>query len=80
MKIEGETSEITVEVSGASNVDAESLKAKTADVDASGASSVNVFVTERLVSDASGASRISYSGNPTSVEKKTSGASRVSQK
>ena len=80
VKIEGETSEITVEVSGASNVDAESLKAKTADVDASGASSVNVFVTERLVSDASGASRISYSGNPTSVEKKTSGASRVSQK
>lgn len=80
VKIEGETSEITVEVSGASNVDAESLKAKTADVDASGASSVNVFVTERLVSDASGASRISYSGNPTIVEKKTSGASRVSQK
>jgi hypothetical protein len=80
VKIEGETAEITVEVSGASNVDAESLKAKTADVDASGASSVNVFVTERLVSDASGASRISYSGNPTSVEKKTSGASRVNQK
>lgn len=80
VKIEGETSEVTVEVSGASSVDAESLKAKTADVDASGASSVNLFVTERLVSDASGASRISYSGNPTSVEKKTSGASRVHQK
>lgn len=80
VKIEGETAAVRVEVSGASSVDAESLKAKTAEVDASGASSVNLFVTERLVSDASGASRISYSGNPTSVEKRTSGASRVHQK
>jgi hypothetical protein len=80
VKIEGETAEVKVEVSGASSVDAESLKAKTAEVDASGASSVNLFVTERVVADASGASRISYSGNPTSVEKRTSGASRVHQK
>ena len=80
VKIEGETSEVKVEVSGASSIDAESLKAKNASVDASGASSVSVFATERLVSDASGASKISYSGNPTSVEKRTSGASRIHQK
>jgi hypothetical protein len=39
-----------------------------------------VFVTERLNSDASGASKIQYSGNPASVEKNTSGASSVRQK
>ena len=80
LKIEGETSVVNVEVSGASNIDAESLKARTATVDASGASNVSLFVTERLMSDASGASKISYSGNPTSVEKKTSGVSSVYQK
>lgn len=80
VKIEGETAEIRIEVSGASSIDAESLTARTAVVDASGASSVNLFVTERLVSDASGASKISYSGSPSSVEKKTSGASSIRQK
>lgn len=80
VKIEGETAAVTIGVSGASSIDAESLKAQTATVEASGASKVNVFVTERLKSDASGASKIAYSGNPTSVEKNTSGASSVHQK
>ncbi|MEP7147316.1 MAG: head GIN domain-containing protein [Acidobacteriota bacterium] len=80
VKIQGETAEIRIEVSGASSIDAESLTAKSAAVDAGGASSVNLFVTERLVSNASGASKISYSGNPASVEKKTSGASSIRQK
>ncbi|MEP6705680.1 MAG: head GIN domain-containing protein, partial [Acidobacteriota bacterium] len=80
LKIEGETSHVQVEVSGSSSVDAESLKARTAAVDASGASHVSIFVTERLVSDASGASQIAYSGDPTVVEKQSSGASSVYKK
>ena len=80
LKLEGETSELNVEVSGASKIDAESLRSKTASVDASGASKVSVFVTERLRSEASGASKIQYAGNPASVEKKSSGASSVHQK
>jgi len=80
LKLEGETSELNVEVSGASSIDAEELKSKTATVDASGSSKVSVFVTERLNVDGSGASKIRYSGNPTNVEKKTSGASSVHQK
>ena len=80
LKVEGETSELNIEVSGASSIDAEALRSKTATVDASGASKVSVFVTERLSSDASGASKVQYSGNPVSVEKKTSGASSVRQK
>lgn len=80
LKIEGETSHVKLEVSGSSSIDAESLKARTASVDASGASHVSVFVTERLVSDSSGASRIAYSGDPTVVEKQSSGASSVYKK
>ena len=80
VRLTGETSDLNIEVSGASSIDADALRSKTATVDASGASKVSVFVTERLNSDASGASKIQYSGSPTSVEKKTSGASSVHQK
>ena len=76
----GETSWLSIDVSGASSVEGESLKAENAKIEASGASKVNVFVTGRLVSDASGASKIGYTGNPASVEKSASGASKVYRK
>jgi predicted DNA binding CopG/RHH family protein len=80
ISLNGETEALSVDVSGASNIDAESLKTQTAAVEASGASHVSLFVTGRLTSKASGASRIVYTGNPANVEKKTSGASSVRQK
>ena len=58
-------------------MDTEGLKAETAEVDASGASRVAVFATAELNSDASGASRIVYSGNPSSLKKSLSGASSI---
>ena len=78
VKLSGQVSKLEVVVSGASNIDAEDLKSETANVEASGASKVSVFVTERLISSASGASKISYAGNPKSVEKESTGASSVS--
>lgn len=78
VKLEGETSSLTVDVSGASNIDAAGLKSVSANVEASGASNVSLFVTNRLTSEASGASKITYAGNPSSVEKNSSGASKIS--
>lgn len=80
VNIAGEASSLTIDVSGASNIDAANLKAENATVDASGASKVEVFVTGKLVSEASGASKIGYAGNPTSVTKDSSGAGKVYQK
>ena len=80
VNLQGETASLSIEVSGASEVEAESLKAENATIDASGASHATVFVTGRLVSDASGASKIGYTGNPARVEKNSSGASKVYQK
>lgn len=80
INLNGETANLTIEVSGASAVDAENLKAENADIDASGASRVTVFATGELKSDASGASRIVYSGSPKNIEKKSSGASSVREK
>jgi hypothetical protein len=80
IKIAGETAKLTVDVSGATRVDAEDLSAVNANIDASGASNVTVNVSGRLTTDTSGASHISYTGSPTSVEKKSSGASSISAK
>jgi hypothetical protein len=80
IKIAGVTDKLTIDVSGATKIDAESLTAVNASIDASGASHVNVNVTGELRTDLSGASKVVYSGTPTNIEKKTSGASSVSQK
>lgn len=80
INLSGETDKLVVEVSGASNIDAENLRSRSASIDASGASKVSVFATESIRSDASGASKIVYSGGAIDVVKKTSGASSVSQK
>lgn len=76
----GETDKLTVDVSGASNIDAENLKTRAATVDASGASKVAVSATESVRGDASGASRITYTGGATDVVKKTTGVSSISEK
>ncbi|HEV7698706.1 MAG TPA: head GIN domain-containing protein [Pyrinomonadaceae bacterium] len=78
VKIDGETSKLTVELSGASKFDATSLTAENGIVDVSGASNASVNVTGSLRADASGASRVSYAGSPRELIKKASGASSIS--
>jgi hypothetical protein len=78
--LSGTTDKLTVDVSGAGKIDAGDLSAADANVDASGAATIAVHVSDNLVADLSGASSLTYSGSPANVEKKTSGASRVSAK
>ena len=80
VKVDGETKNLDVELSGASRLDAENLKSENVSVDASGASNANVFVAGDLKVDLSGASHVTYSGNPKNLEKSTSGASSVKGK
>ena len=77
--VDGLATDLDIDISGASEVDAGSFAVETATVDASGASSVTVNVSRQLNADASGASKIYYTGNA-NVNKSTSGASRVIQK
>lgn len=76
--IAGVTEKLTVEVSGASKIDASELNAVDASVDASGASNVSVSVSGELKADASGASKVTYSGSPKNIDKRSSGASKIS--
>lgn len=80
IKIDGETVSLESDASGASKIDAEGLKVENADINASGASTTTVFVSNELKVDASGASKIYYTGEPNSVSPKTSGASSVKKK
>jgi|ERR1035437_3709279 hypothetical protein len=78
--LNGETSKLTLDVSGATKVDAENLKAVNATIESSGASHVSVNVSGELTADASGASRVVYTGTPSNVVSKHSGAGSVAQK
>lgn len=80
VKVTGETSKLTVDVSGASKIDAEALKAQEANIDASGTSHVDVNVSSQLTADASGASKVVYSGDPGIVHKDLGGGASVSPK
>jgi hypothetical protein len=75
--VAGETRDLAVDVGGASKIDAENLAAVNAVIDTSGAGNVSVNLSGELKADASGASKIYYSGTPTNVVKKTSGAAKV---
>lgn len=76
--VTGETTKLVVEVSGATKIDAEGLVTENADIDTSGASHVSVNVLNSLRTDASGASKITYSGTPRELNTKKSGAASVS--
>ncbi len=76
----GESSKLNIDVSGATKVDAENLISENASIESSGASRASVNVSGELSADASGASKIVYSGTPTNIIEKTSGASKVSAK
>ncbi len=79
ISLAGETEDLHVDVSGASSIDADGLKAEAARINASGASRVSVHALNDLNIKASGASKISYSGKPTNVEKRSSGASSITE-
>lgn len=80
IKIEGQTARLKIDVSGAGNIDAANLTAENATVDASGASHVTVNVTNTIRSEASGASSVTYTGNPKQVHKDATGAASIDHK
>jgi len=79
VKLNGEAGNLNAEASGASRIDAENLRSAKVRAEASGASKVIVSASESIDAKASGASNVTYSGNPANVNKKSSGASSVTQ-
>lgn len=80
VSVSGETSRLDIDVSGASNIDTEQLSAVNVNIDSSGASKVAVNAVNELHTQASGASRITYTGDPKTIDNHASGASSISKK
>lgn len=78
LRLEGRADSLELGLSGASVVDAAGLAAKTARVESSGASRIELRVQERLDVQTSGASSIRYYGDP-KLKVGSSGASTVTK-
>lgn len=78
--MQGETTSLKIDSNGASKVDSEKLTARAANVTTNGAGTTRVYVSEEMTAKASGASKIIYSGDPKVVNKKDSGASKITKK
>ena len=78
--LNGETAKLDIDVSGASNIDAEQLVAGAVNINSTGASKIAVNATSKIHTQASGASRITYTGEPKTVESETSGSSSITKK
>jgi len=80
VELDGSASDLEVDASGASSVRLDDFLTGDARVEASGASNITVSAKGRLTGSASGASTVSYIGEPASVRVDSSGASNVRQK
>ena len=76
--LRGHTKDLEASASGASKIRGYELLAENADVDANGASHIDVYASVKIEGEASGASGINYRGNATHSVR-TSGASNVSK-
>ena len=76
----GETKNIEIHTTGAGSVDTHSLHAQKANVSSTGAAKVDVYASEQLDASVSGVGRITYSGEPKTVNKHVSGAATVSKR
>ena len=80
VQLQGSASDMTIDASGASRVNLDDFPVNNAGVKLSGASSGTVNLGGRLDADLSGASKLSYIGEPTLGDIQTSGDSTLSKK
>lgn len=77
INLEGKAQEFKMEVSGASSLIANDFDAEIADIEISGASDAKIKVTKSIKANASGASSLKYTGNPSDKDLNSSGASSI---
>lgn len=77
MILKGNSYLTLIEASGASAINAFDLKNKAIKIDVSGATEAKLYATEKIFIEASGASSVTYKGNPKSIHTDASGASSI---
>jgi hypothetical protein len=80
ISLDGSIDQLLVDMTGASDLKAGALQTKTAELSISGAGDAEVAVAETLKVAITGAGKVSYSGNPPTIEKHISGAGSIRHK
>lgn len=73
----GNVTTLSASLSGASRLQAEDLQTRTTELSITGAGRADVVATEVLRTAISGAGKVSYAGNPKTVEKHVTGAGSI---
>jgi Putative auto-transporter adhesin, head GIN domain len=77
VNLQGSVSELVASMTGASELRAESLQTKSAEVSLTGAGDARLNVSDTLKAAITGAGKVEYSGNPARVERHVSGAGTI---
>ena len=75
--LDGSIDRLLVDMTGASQLAADGLQAKTAEISTTGAGDAEVAVTDALKVVITGAGKVTYSGNPATINKKITGAGSI---
>ena len=76
--LSGKVNRLLASLTGASKLRATELTAEDVELSVTGAGKADVFASNLLRAAITGAGNVSYSGNPKSVEKKITGAGKIS--
>jgi hypothetical protein len=77
VRLDGTVDELLADMTGASELEANDLHTKTAEISTTGAADADVNVSDSLKVSITGAGKVTYSGNPPKVEKHITGAGSI---
>ena len=80
VSLSGNIERLLVDMTGASQLAADGLQTKTAEISTTGAGDADVAVTDTLKVVITGAGKVTYSGNPPTIEKQIMGAGSIRHK
>ena len=75
--LDGSVDRLLVDMTGASQLAADGLQAKTAEISTTGAGDADVAVSDTLKVVITGAGKVTYSGNPPTIKKQITGAGSI---
>ena len=80
VSLDGTVERLLADMTGASQLAADGLQTKTAEISTTGAGDADVAVTDTLKVIITGAGKVSYTGNPATIDKRITGAGSIHHK
>lgn len=80
VNLDGTVDELLADMTGASELNAKNLQTKSAEISTTGAAEAEIAVSDSLKVSITGAGKVSYTGNPPTIEKHVTGAGSIRHK